>query len=86
MLNHCLSDLEDEEPCQSAEDYHKDGVKLVDACADEGEDEEDDARNEMEQIVGWRTEVFLRNEKHCRSGYESDYGRTERTEDVIDKL
>jgi hypothetical protein len=86
MLNHCLSGLENEKPCQSTEDYHKDGVKLVDACADEGEDEEDDARNEMEQIVGWRTEVFLRNEEHCRSGYESDYGRTERTEDVIDKL
>lgn len=86
MLNHCLSGLENEKPCQSAEDYHKDGMKLVDACADEGEDEEDDARNEMEHIVGRRTEVFLRNEKHCRSGYESDYGRTERTEDVIDKL
>ena len=82
MLNHCLSGLEDEKPCQSAEDYHKDGVKLVDACADEGEDEEDDARNEMEQIVGRRTEVFLRNEEHCRSGNESDDGWTERAEDV----
>ena len=86
MLNHCPSGLENEKPCQSAEDYHKDGVKLVNACADEGEDEENDARNEMEQIVGWRTKVFLRNEKHCCSGYESNYGRAERTEDVIDKL
>lgn len=82
MLNHRLGGLEDEESGQSAEDYHEDRMKLVDACAHKGEDEEDDARNEMEQIVGRRTEVFLRNEEHCRSGNESDDGWTERAEDV----
>lgn len=61
-------------------------MKFVDACADEGKDEKDDARDEVEHAFIGRAKVFFCDEQHCCCRYETDYGGAESAEDVIDEL
>ena len=78
--------LEYQESCQSAENYHQDGMQLVESRAEEGKNEKYDAHNEMEHTFGRRTEILLRDKEHGSGGNESDNGRTERAKNVSDEL
>ena len=69
---------------EGAAEEDADGTHLIDLAGNERQQEDGDADPELPRVLGGRGEVVGRHEQQAGSCEETDDGRTQSCEDVLD--